>query len=257
MEKKLLSHALLLIGPPGAERDAAARRLAAGMLCRAANAPCGVCRDCRKAMDGIHPDITVLERGTDDKGRPRRELVVDQIRAAAAEAWVTPGEADGRVCIVREADTMNLAAQNALLKVLEEPPGHAGFVLCAAAADALLATVRSRCVRTDLADARASAPVPPAEGEVADYLRAALRGDRAELVRVCLLCAGFDRDECAGFFTSLRSEVCEMLCARRPCPAGSAARLRHIDALAAECERALRLNLGGKQLFGLLAAETL
>ena len=77
--------------------------------------PCGVCRDCRKVAAGIHPDLITVRRLEDDKGRPRREIVVDQIRAVNQAAWILPNEAQRKVYLIAEADKMNPAAQNAAL----------------------------------------------------------------------------------------------------------------------------------------------
>ena len=83
------------------------------------------------AFPGIHPDVALVERAADKSGKLRREITVDQIRALAVDAAVLPNEADGKVYIFPEADTMNIAAQNAFLKLLEEPPKGVMFLLCA------------------------------------------------------------------------------------------------------------------------------
>ena len=77
MEQRL-SHAYMLIGPDGEGREQSVKRLAASLLCTEANAPCGQCRDCRKVSAGIHPDMIVVERQTDDKGKLRQNLLVDE-----------------------------------------------------------------------------------------------------------------------------------------------------------------------------------
>ena len=117
------------------------------MLCESGGErPCGECRHCRKVFAGIHPDVISVAPGVDDKGRKRREILVDQVRFISADAQVMPNEARVKVYVVHDADRMNAAAQNALLKLLEEPPASAAFVLCAANPALLLPTVRSRCV---------------------------------------------------------------------------------------------------------------
>ena len=139
MADKRLSHAYMLTGPAGPERTERARRLTAALLCPAADGPCGVCRDCRKALEGIHPDVTVVTResGSEASG----EIKVDQIRRLTADAAVAPNEAARKVYIIDEAERMNGRAQNALLKTLEDPPGHACFILCCAVPNGLLPTV--------------------------------------------------------------------------------------------------------------------
>ncbi len=142
-----LSHAYIISGPCRDDVNALADTLAAALLCEgsAAEKPCGTCRSCRKTLRGIHPDVTVVDRAGD-----RLEITVDQIRQVRADAVVMPNEAARKVYIIRSADTMNAAAQNALLKSLEEPPAQAAFVLAAENPSLLLPTVRSRCAHIPL-----------------------------------------------------------------------------------------------------------
>ena len=123
MEKMM--HSYIISGDGDAARSRA-REMAAAALCESSGAkPCRACRHCRKvfqgAFPGIHPDVALVERAADKSGKLRREITVDQIRALAVDAAVLPNEADGKVYIFPEADTMNIAAQNAFLKLLEEP----------------------------------------------------------------------------------------------------------------------------------------
>ena len=135
-----LSHSYLITGGNAAARRDYARRLAAAYVCAGERPPCGVCLHCRKAEEDIHPDvITVGPAG--DKG----EILVDQIRFLRRDAYILPNEARRKVYIIDPADGMNPAAQNALLKVLEEGPDYGAFLLLAQWPDGLLETVRSRC----------------------------------------------------------------------------------------------------------------
>ena len=137
-----LSHAYLISGPAGSGADALADTLAAAAVCSGAGMrPCGRCRHCEKSFRGVHPDIVSVRR-LDDK----REILVDQVRFIPADAAVLPNEAERKVYIIRDAGKMNASAQNALLKVLEEPPRHAVLILTAENPSELLPTVRSRCV---------------------------------------------------------------------------------------------------------------
>ena len=125
MAERRLSHAYLLTGPEGPERAEQARRLAAALLCGGAESPCGVCRDCRKALAGLHPDVITVERERTDK-QLRQDILVGQIRRMTADAVLAPNEAARKVYIIDQADRMNQQAQNALLKALEDPPGVGG-----------------------------------------------------------------------------------------------------------------------------------
>ena len=82
-----------------------------------------------------------IERRTDDKGKQKREIAVDQIRQMVFDAVARPQTAEHKVYVVRDAQLMNTAAQNAALKLLEEPPASAAFILCAANTAMLLPTV--------------------------------------------------------------------------------------------------------------------
>lgn len=137
-----LSHAYLLTGGSGDGRAALVRRLTAAYLCEGEgkDPPCGACRACRKVSAGTHPDVFLAAPAPD-----KREITVDQIRALRADAYIRPNEGKRKVYVIDPADAMNPAAQNALLKVLEEGPSYAAFLLSAAQPGLLLDTVRSRC----------------------------------------------------------------------------------------------------------------
>ncbi len=255
MAEQRLSHAYLLVGPEGPERDAQATRLAAALLCRSPKngEPCGECRDCRKVFEGVHPDVIPIERVLGDKGRRKQEILVDQIRAAAADAVVAPNEAERKVYLIREADRMNEKAQNALLKALEDPPGHACFLLCAAAADALLPTVRSRVVRRDgsLRDDGLPALSELCQG----YLDAAASGKPSELARWCFLRSRLGREEADELLAELETALGDILCGRRSDPGLGRERLLSLLTALAELREYLRRNISPKQVFGLLAVE--
>ena len=135
-----LSHAYLIAGGSGDSRAALADRLTAAYLCESPDPPCGQCRACRKAGAGVHPDVYRAAPAPD-----KREIAVDQIRSLRADAYIRPNEGRRKVYIIDPADAMNPAAQNALLKVLEEGPSYAAFLLLAERPGLLLDTVRSRC----------------------------------------------------------------------------------------------------------------
>lgn len=135
-----LSHAYLITGGGGDSRGAFAGRLAAAYLCEGDTPPCGRCRACRKVGKGSHPDLSRTAPPPD-----KAEITVEQIRALRADAYVRPNEGRRKVYVIDPADAMNPAAQNALLKVLEEGPAYAAFLLVSDRPGKLLDTVRSRC----------------------------------------------------------------------------------------------------------------
>lgn len=142
-----LSHAYILSGSVSSDKDKLAEEIAAAVVCSGSDKPCGLCSGCRKAVEGIHPDISVISREKD-----KSEIYIAQIRTLKADAVVMPNEADKKAYIIREAETMNPPAQNALLKLLEEPPSHCCFILVTENSGSLLQTVRSRCVEIRLAE---------------------------------------------------------------------------------------------------------
>ena len=135
-----LSHAYLITGGGGDSRAVFAGRLAAAYLCEGDAPPCGRCRACRKVGKGSHPDLSRTAPPPD-----KAEITVEQIRGLRADAYVRPNEGRRKVYVIDPADAMNPAAQNALLKVLEEGPAYAAFLLVSDRPGKLLDTVRSRC----------------------------------------------------------------------------------------------------------------
>lgn len=135
-------HAVLIEGPQGSGRRMLAQLLARAAVCGGQEQPpCGVCAACVKALSGNHPDIVTVE-GTGAS----RLISVDTVRTLREQAYVLPNEAPRRVFLIFGAGDMTEAAQNALLKVLEEPPAQAMFVLTCDNRSQLLPTVQSRCV---------------------------------------------------------------------------------------------------------------
>ena len=139
-------HALLFCGPEGVGKKRAALAVAASLLCAspAKGRPCGVCESCRALAAGAHPDFILV---TPEKmGKTARSIKIEAIRSLRAKAARRPKLASRRVAILDDAETMNTAAANALLKTLEEPSGDAVFILVTGARQALLPTIVSRCM---------------------------------------------------------------------------------------------------------------
>lgn len=135
-----LPHAVILEGGTAQQRRALGETLAAALLCETpAQAPCGRCRHCRKCAAQSHPDL-LFYTAEDRVGA----FKVDTVRALRAQAYVLPNEADRKVFLLENAQAMGPSGQNALLKVLEEPPAFVSFILLCPSATALLETVRSR-----------------------------------------------------------------------------------------------------------------
>jgi len=105
----------------------------------------------RRVAVNAHSDLLVLERSEGDSGKLRTVITVDQVRRLTSFFGSTAGEGGWRVCIVDSADELKFPeGSNALLKMLEEPPAHALFLLVSHAPGRLLPTIRSRCRKLNL-----------------------------------------------------------------------------------------------------------
>src|SRR5213593_3744885 len=150
IENDSLPPSLLFAGPDGVGKRLTAIAVAQTLNC-VERGPwtaepgsvdaCGRCPVCTRIARNVHPDVLIVEPG--DSGA----IKIDQVRDIVDRAAYRPFEGRRRVVIVDEADALVPAAQNALLKTLEEPPPSSTFILVTARPDMLLPTVRSRCIR--------------------------------------------------------------------------------------------------------------
>jgi len=129
-----LPHAVIIEGAEGSGRLTLAKLIARAAACTGENAPCGRCSSCLASQS---PDVSVI---TPEKSA----ITVDQIRGVRNDAYIVPTQSKKRVFIIPDAQLMNPQAQNALLKVLEEPPQAAMFILTCNYTRQLLGTVVSR-----------------------------------------------------------------------------------------------------------------
>ena len=195
------SHAYLLAGPRGIGKALVARGFAHSLLCERAPglgfccrvedcaaretaksvrrgrggeraggsaARCECCAACVQIASGVHPDFTSLARAED-----RSEVLIEQVRELIARLGIRPSRRSQRVAIIDDAETLGIPAQNALLKTLEEPPGHTIIFVVAESERALLETVRSRLRLVRFA------PLQVSDIEAIIRARAGLEGERA------------------------------------------------------------------------------
>jgi len=143
LRRERLAHALLFTGPAGIGKAAAALAFAATIFCtNEPDAPCGECAGCRQVAAGTHPDLVTVALPSGKK-----EIGIDAIRRLKQAMQLRAVSGKRKVAIIDDADRLSLAAQNALLKTLEEPPPRSQLILVTPSPGALLPTVRSRCQR--------------------------------------------------------------------------------------------------------------
>ena len=137
-----VSHFYLISGPAGSGKHTLAKLLAAAILCGKDNAPCTGCSTCRKVFEGNHPDFITV---TDPE---HKNIAVKIVREIRDDVFIRPNEAEHKIYLF--AQDMGIEGQNALLKVLEEPPKYGVFLLLADNPEKILPTVRSRCTELNL-----------------------------------------------------------------------------------------------------------
>ena len=137
-----ISHFYLISGPRGAGKRTLARSLAAAILCGEKNKPCLRCAACRKVIGNNHPDVITVE------DPEHKTVAVKIVRQFREDVFVRPNEAEHKIYIFPQE--LGLEGQNALLKILEEPPAYGVFILPTDNPAKLLPTVRSRCTELKL-----------------------------------------------------------------------------------------------------------
>lgn len=151
IDSNRIPHAIIIEGEEGTGKATLAKYISAAAVCPSAAKPCGACKSCHIVEVGSHPDVFTV---SPEEGK--KTISVDAIRNLRNEAYLKPNISDRRVFIITPADAMNEVSQNALLKVLEEPPASAVFLLVTDRASLLLPTVRSRCVTLTLSSVTTS-----------------------------------------------------------------------------------------------------
>lgn len=165
--KNRFSHFYLISGPRGSGKHTLARLLACVLMCTGEKKPCGTCSACRKIMAGTHPDFITVE------DPEHKNVAVRIIREARESIFVRPNEGSRKIYLFPQ--DMGIEGQNALLKVLEEPPAYGVFMILTDNPEKILPTVRSRCTELTLSAVAAkelrpwlAAKFPEASGEDLD-----------------------------------------------------------------------------------------
>ncbi len=142
LQSKRFPHAAILEGGSPEGRMELALRIAQSLVCSGGGeVPCGECSDCKKAKAKSHADILIYS--VEDKPKAFK---VDMVRDIRNKAYIVPNEADKKVFILENSHTMGVEGQNAILKILEEPPSYVNFILLCSSKSGFLPTVLSRSV---------------------------------------------------------------------------------------------------------------
>jgi DNA polymerase-3 subunit delta' len=131
-----MTHAWLITGPPGSGRSNAARAFAAALQCD--HGGCSACNDCRTALSGAHPDVTLVRT-------EQLSIGVSEVRELVRRAAMRPTLGRRQVLVIEDADRVTERGADALLKGIEEPAAKTVWILCAPTADDVVTTIRSRC----------------------------------------------------------------------------------------------------------------
>ena len=162
-----VAHSYLICGPVGSGKHTLTRILCAAMQCegRGEKIPCGVCSGCRKALEGVHPDIITV----DDP--EHKSMTVEPIRAARSDMFIRPNEGKRKIYIIPRGQDMNESAQN-----------YGVFLILSTNAERLLPTIRSRCAELQLG--------PVEQHEALPFLRQRMPDKPDGILRAAYLRAG-------------------------------------------------------------------
>jgi DNA polymerase-3 subunit delta' len=246
-----LSHAYIVWGGSEAEQSVIAEKLASAMVCSGSGQkPCMTCNHCYKALRHIHPDIIAIDRLPD-----AREIYVDQIRALREDAVIMPNEALKKVYVMHHAGCMNVFAQNAILKLLEEPPASAAFILIADNPAELLPTVRSRCVELSADRLDTTEPVQIRDDAAAFYQ--VLTDGPLKLAEFSFAMEKYEKSDFASFIDSAKTFLVQKM---RDCLSGAETALtpEYMMKAVTVLDRAreyLDLNVSLGHIAGMICAE--
>ena len=164
-----IPHAIIIEGDEGLGKHTLAGFIAKSAVCAGEHRPCDNCRACTLFNSGNHPDVIFVS--PEDK---KKSISVAQIRAIRTDAYIKPHMQGKKVFILNKCESLSEQSQNALLKILEEPPQNVIFILITESGDRLLDTIISRCVMLSL--------VPPETDECLEYIKPRVKKSSTEIL---------------------------------------------------------------------------
>ncbi len=194
--RKTVPHAFLISGNDEEEKEKLAKILAGAIVCVGENAPCDTCAACKKASGDNHPDIIWLRCES-------ASIKVDEIRAIRKDAYLLPNDGEKKVYIIDDADKMTQEAQDALLKILEEPPRFTTFILLCYNHNSLLTTVMSRVTHLKLQSIAEETVEPEIASPARSIAEAISTRNELEILKALISCEKKKRDEMSGILSHL------------------------------------------------------
>lgn len=182
-------HSIVIYGEKGLGKKKLARYIAASVLCRDKNTPCGSCRACRMVANDAHPDFIVVKPSLKSGGYKLEE----DLRKVVADSVVAPSESSYKVYLIADMDKTPQGSQNALLKLIEEPPEHTIIILTASSKEYFLKTVLSRVTAFGMS--------PVSRDECREYLTLCTDKSPEEIDSACEAMGG-NIGRCTEFFES-------------------------------------------------------
>ncbi|MBP1573930.1 MAG: hypothetical protein J6A55_09060 [Oscillospiraceae bacterium] len=184
-----IPHSIVIFGEKGLGKKKLASYIAAKLLCSEKEAPCGECRVCRMIANGGHPDFIVVKPSLKSGGYKLEE----DLRKVVADSVVAPSESRYKVYLIADMDKTPSGSQNALLKLIEEPPEHTIVILTASSKEYFLKTVLSRVTALGMA--------PVSRDECERYLKENTERSGDEIKAACEAMGG-NIGRCIEFFES-------------------------------------------------------
>lgn len=192
----------------------------------------------------VHPDIIVIRKG---EGKAKNEISVDQVRGVISDSIVLPNQSERKVYIFADGGTMKDSAQNAALKLLEEPPKGVILILCTHRPDVFLPTVRSRCVEMTV-----TAEIDFSSELADEFIKLLASGDERKRFHWLEDNNKMSIPEAKDFCSAIYARCADMLTGRCDSFGMDSQRLFELSSLMEKCIDYLSVNVTVKQVFGLL-----